>query len=230
MSTSWIAEEPNPLHNVPANDNLKQPAATRLTAKIISYIFHPVFIPIYIIWFLLYAHPYLFAGFSSWNKTLVMIQAFVMFTFFPVITVLLLKGLKFINSFHLDTQKDRIIPLIACGVWYFWVWYVWRNLPDYPKPAIQLALAIWIAASLGLLANIIMKISLHTMSVGIMVAFMLILGFTQSINLGIYIAIALAIAGLVSTARLLVSDHTQKEIYGGLFLGIFCQLIAFWTT
>ena len=205
-----------------------QSAAIKLFAKIISYIFHPVFVPVYIVWFLVYVHPYLFVGFIGLEKTKVMIQAFVMFTFFPVITVLLLKALKFINTFHLSSQKDRIIPLVACGVWYFWIWYVWRNLPDYPKPPVQLALAIWISASLGLMANIIMKVSLHAISMGVMVAFILLLAFSQELNFGVYISIALLVTGLVCSARFIVSDHTPKEVYGGLVVGIVSMVIANW--
>ena len=229
MSTRLLVDGQNQLHEVRKTGFPQQPAGIRAAAKIISYIFHPVFVPVYIVWFLLFIHPWLFAGFTNRDKILVMLQAFVMFTFFPVVTVLLLKALKFINSFHLVAQKDRIIPLVACGVWYFWIWYVWRNLPEYPKPAIQFALAIWISASLGLMANIIMKVSLHAISMGVLISFILLLGLSQELNFGIYISAAILITGLVCTSRFIISDHTQKEVYGGLSAGIISMLIAYWT-
>ena len=228
MSTRLTLEGENKLQEIRKMEFHQQPAALRLVAKIISYLFHPVFIPVYVVWFLVFIHPWLFAGFTYRDKILVMAQALVMFTFFPVVTVLLLKALKFINSFHLTTQKDRIIPLVACGVWYFWIWYVWRNLPEYPKPAIQFALAIWISASLGLMANIIMKVSLHAISMGVMLSFILLLAFSQGLSFGIYLSAVLFITGLVCTSRFLISDHTQKEVYGGLSVGIISMLIANW--
>ena len=175
MGTRLIVDEQNELLEVRKRDFPEFPSAIRMMAMILSTIFHPVFMPLFTVWFLVYVHPYFFAGFSPFDKTKVMIQAFVMFTFFPVVTVLLLKTLKFIGSFQLRTQRDRIIPLVACGVWYFWIWYVWRNLPDYPKPAVQFTLAIWISVSLGLMANIIMKISLHAIAAGVAVTFMILL-------------------------------------------------------
>lgn len=226
MSTRLLVDRQNQLHEIRDTEFPKQPATIRIGAKIISYIFHPVFVPVYIVGFLLYIHPWLFAGFTGRDKFLVLVQAFVMFTFFPVVTVLLLKALKFISSFHLATQKDRIIPLVACGVWYFWIWYVWRNLPEYPKPAIQLALAIWISVSLGLMANIIMKISLHAISMGVMLSFILLLAFSQELSFGVYISAALFITGLVCSSRFIVSDHFPKEIYTGLATGIASMLIA----
>jgi len=228
MTTRLTVDSDNQLHELRENTLSKQHIAIRLAAKMVSFLFHPVFVPVYIVVFLLYVHPYLFAGFSEWDKSLVLIQAFVMFTFFPFVTVLLLKALKFINTIYLHTQKDRIIPFVACGIWYFWIWYVWHNLPDYPREAIVLALAIFIASSIGLIANIYMKVSMHTISIGVMVSFILQLAFNQSINFGIYISFAVLIAGLVCTARLIVSDHTPREVYSGLMIGIFSQLIANW--
>jgi hypothetical protein len=226
MSTDFIVDERNQLKDIRNTDLPLQPAAVRIAAKIISYIFHPVFVPLYIVLFMVYIHPWIFAGFSDMDKTRTVMMAALMFTFFPIVTVLLLKALKFINTFHLNTQKDRIIPLVACGIWYFWIWYVWRNLPEYPKPAVQLALAIWISASLGLMANIIMKVSLHAISMGVMLTFILLLAFSQQLHFGIYISISLLIAGAVCTSRFIVSDHFPKEIYGGLFVGIISMLAA----
>jgi hypothetical protein len=226
MNTDFIVDRKNQLQKTRNADFPPQPAAVRLAAKIISYIFHPVFVPLYIVLFMVYVHPWIFAGFSDLDKTRTVIMAFVMYTFFPVVTVLLLKALKFITSFHLTTQRDRIIPLIACGVWYWWIWNVWKNLPDYPQEAIRFTMAIWISVSLALMANIIMKVSLHAISMGVMLTFILLLAFTQPLNFGIYISVTLLVAGVVCTSRFIVSDHFPKEIYGGLFVGIISMLAA----
>jgi|SRR5436189_2899394 len=225
MSVRLAVNSENQLQEINEMNFAKQPPALKWAAKIISFIFHPVFVPIYVISFMVYIDPYIFAGFSIWNKSIALIQAFVMFTFFPVVTVLLLKALKFVNTIYLETQKDRIIPYIACGVWYFWVWYVWHNLPEYPAPAIKFAMAIFLASSLGLMANIYMKVSMHAISMGVMLTCVITLGIAGA-GFGIYIAIALIIAGLVCTARLIASNHTQKEIYVGLIIGIISQLIG----
>lgn len=226
MNTRLVVDKQEGLKEFRQEGLTPQPAGLKMVAKFFSYLFHPVFVPVLVVWFMLYKHPYLFAGFSSPDKIKVLIQAFVMFTFFPVVTVLLLKALKFISSFQLTNQKDRIIPLVACGIWYFWIWYVWRNLPDYPKPAIQLTLAIWISASVALMANIIMKVSLHAISVGVMLAFIILLALSQQLNLGVYISMALLITGIVCTSRFIVSDHSPAEIYGGLALGAASMIIA----
>lgn len=226
MSTQMMVDDKNQLQEVRVPVFPKQPAPVRFLAELFSYIFHPVFVPVYLVVFMVFVHPYLFAGFSSFDKLRTVIMAFVMYTFFPVVTVLLLKALKFVQTFRLHSQKDRIIPLVACGVWYFWIWYVWRNLPDYPAEAVQLTLAVWISASLGLLVNIIMKVSLHAIAIGVMLAFLFLLAFSQDLNFGIYLSAAILIAGIVCTSRFIVSDHTPQEIYGGLAVGIASMLVA----
>jgi hypothetical protein len=211
---------------------LPQPKAVRVGATVLSYVFHPLFIPVYISWFLVNYHPHLFASFTPTEKIITVIRFFIMYSFFPLVTVLLAKGLGFVQSVYLKTRKDRIIPYVACGIYYFWMWYTLRNDRDQldaPREVVMLAMAIWIASSLGLLANIIMKVSMHAISLGVMLTFMMLLALTQGIGFGIYISIALLITGLVCTARFIVSDHTQIEVYGGLAVGILSQLIANWT-
>ncbi|NOT51341.1 MAG: hypothetical protein HOP10_08710 [Chitinophagaceae bacterium] len=232
MSTGFIINEKNRLEETSQHDLPQQPAAIRFIAKIISYIFHPVFVPVYITLFMLYLHPYLFVELPAWSKTggldktKVLMMSILMFSFFPVVTVLLLKALDFIRSIQLSAQKDRIIPLVACGIYYFWIWYTWRNQHNFPEVAVKLALSVWISVSLALLANIIMKISLHAISIGVMLAFIFLLAYSEPLNYGIYIAVALLIAGLVCTSRFIVSDHSSKEVYGGLALGIISMLVA----
>ena len=138
------------------------------------------------------------------------------------------RGLGFLDSIYLRTQKERIIPYIACGVYYFFMWYVLRNQPQFTREVVILSMAIWIASSLGLIANIYMKISMHAMSVGVMATFILLLAAGRGSGFGLFVSIALLITGLVCTARFIVSDHTQKEVYIGLLVGVVSQLIAYW--
>lgn len=226
MNTRLVVDKEDGLKEASDGGRIHYPKGIRLSANLLSYIFHPVFVPVYIVAFIVFIHPYIFAGFSPFDKSRTLIMALMMYSFFPLVTVGLLKALKFIETVHLHNQKDRIIPLVACGVWYFWIWYVWRNLPDYPALAVQLSLAIWISVSLALLANIIMKVSLHAISMGVMLLFFIFLGFDQTFNVGTYISVAFIITGLVCTSRFIVSDHSNQEVYGGLAVGILAMFIA----
>lgn len=205
-----------------------QSKVLQLFAKVISYIFHPLFVPVYIIWFLISFRSGVFAGFSAFEKMLALLRFVIMYSFFPLVTILLAKGLGFINSIFLKTQKDRIIPYIVCNIYYFWMAYVLRNQPQFSGPIVQLAMAIFIASSIGLILNTFMKVSMHAISIGVMLMFMSILAATLAVNFTLYLSIAVLIGGVVCTSRLLVSDHTSKEVYAGLLLGAVSQLLAIW--
>ncbi len=200
--------------------------AVRMAAKVISFVFHPLFIPVYVSWFLIYINP-IFPAFTAWDKTILLIRFVVMYTVFPLATILLAKGLGFVQSIYLKTQKDRIIPYVACGLYYFWMWYTLRNQPQFPKEVVLFTLAIFLASSGGIIVNSYMKVSMHALAVGVMVTFIILMAFLSPASFGFYIAIALLVTGMVCTARLVNFDHHPLEIYAGLFVGVLAQLIAY---
>lgn len=199
--------------------------AIRVAARFISFVFHPLFIPVYISWFLIFMNP-LFPAINAGDKWILLLRFVVMYTVFPLVTVLLAKALGFVSSVYLKTQKDRIIPYIVCGIYYFWMWYVLKSQPEFPRYFVMLSLAIFIASFLGLIVNSFMKVSMHTISAGVMITFILALAFLTDVNYGFYIGIAFLLAGAISTARLINNDHYPVEVYAGLVLGIVAQLAA----
>ncbi|MBS1654105.1 MAG: hypothetical protein JSU05_04600, partial [Bacteroidetes bacterium] len=108
-----IVDADNELKEIETSGPPVQPVPIQVTAKVISYLFHPMFIPVYVTWFLVYIQPYLFSGFDEWTKKIAVIQAAVMYILFPLATVLLLRGLGFIKSIQLKSQTERIIPYVA---------------------------------------------------------------------------------------------------------------------
>lgn len=208
-------------------DNVTFPLGFRLAARLISLVFHPLFIPVYLSAFLIYINP-IFPSFDASEKLILLIRFIVMYTVFPLATILLAKALGFVQTIYLKTQRDRIIPYVACGLYYFWMWYVLHNQPQFGNEVVLLALAIFLASSGGLLANSYLKVSMHAISVGVMITYMILLGFILGVSLGFFISITLLVAGAVCTARLLNSDHHPVEVYLGLAIGIVAQVIAYW--
>jgi hypothetical protein len=197
----------------------------RIAAKIISYLFHPLFVPLYVGLFFVYELR-LFNDRTDWQNKIILIQFFVYYTFFPLMTTVLSKALGFIQSVYLKTQKDRILPYIVCEIFYFWAWYVFRNI-HFPKEVVMFALGVFLGCSLGLILNSYMKISMHTIALGVVCAFFLLAGMFSTASYGFYIAMAFLIAGVTATSRLIDSNHTQKEIYFGFFAGTLAEVIAY---
>lgn len=128
--------------------------------------------------------------------------------------------------FYLHTQKDRIIPYIACGIFFFWVYLVFRNQPEIPGILTSFCFAVFLSSSGALLANIYFKISMHAIGMGGLLGLMIVLLINNSMLMSVPLSIALLLTGLVCTSRLIVSNHTNKEIYAGLLMGLLSQFIA----
>ena len=126
--------------------NIAFPAVVRIAAKIISYLFHPLFVPLYVGIFFIY-EARVFNDRTDWQQKIIFIQFFIYYTFFPLMTTLLSKALGFVQSVYLKTQKDRILPYIVCEIFYFWAWYVFRNI-HFPKEVVMFALGVFLACSL----------------------------------------------------------------------------------
>jgi len=62
---------------------------------------------------------------------------------------------------------------------------------------------------------------------GLMAAMFLINQFYQA-GLTLPISITVLLTGIVCSSRLLVSNHTQLEIYSGLAVGVLCQFLGYW--
>ena len=206
---------------------VKESKIVRFFAHLFSFVFHPLFIPFYVVAFLVYYHPSYFSGFSI-NTKFELLRATALNTiFFPAFAILLMKGLGFIKSVFLHTQQDRIGPYLANMIFYFWLARVFFNFQPELSPVLaSFMTGVFLTTVVGLLSNIYYKISMHAMGCGSLIGVFLIIMNSNTMLMTWPLCIALLITGLICSSRLLISNHTQKEIYLGLLVGLVCQFAA----
>ncbi len=193
-------------------------------SHLFSILFHPLFIPFYVVAFLVYYHPSYFSGFSYNTKFVVLRFTAVNTILFPAFALLIMKGLGFIKSIFLHTQQDRIGPYLANMIFYFWAARVFFKFQPEIAPVLAVFMTgVFLTTALALIANIFYKISMHAIGCGGMVGIFIIIMNSNTMLMTWPLSIALLITGIVCTSRLIVSDHTQKEIYMGLVVGLVCQ-------
>ena len=196
-------------------------------AMFFSYVFHPILIPMYAMWFIVFVHPSYSSGFSAGQKAQVLFITALNLVFFPLLSVLLLKAVGFIDSIFLKTRRDRIIPYMACGIFFFWGYTIFSKQPDvYPVIISSFILGVFLASSGGLIANIYFKISMHAIGMGGLCGLFIIIANSNTMLMSWPLSLVILLSGIVCTARLLVSDHTQKDIYAGFFIGLLAQFAA----
>jgi hypothetical protein len=70
---------------------------------------------------------------------------------------------------------------------------------------------------------------MHAIGVGGLLGLMLVILFTNTSSpVTLPLVITLLIAGIVCTSRLIVSNHTQKDVYLGVLYGVLCQVVGAW--
>ena len=206
----------------------EQPPVLRIIAKLISYIFHPLFIPVYVFLWLIWRFPIHFDDISSVGFTFKTVSVFLNASFFPAFAVFLLWRLKFIDTIFLRTQKDRIIPYMITMIFYWWMWYLSRGFTDQPDALKFFYFGIFLNTVFGLIINNFIKISMHAMGAGALLMFIILtLGHYETF-LGADIIAATILTGFICTSRLLLNEHSTAEIYTGIFIGALCQLLGFW--
>jgi hypothetical protein len=203
-----------------------QPVVVRFFAHVISIVFHPLFIPLYVGWFLAFVHPSYFSGFSTSYRGRVLLMVMINAVAYPLITVLLLKALGFIESIYFQNQKDRILLYVSSMIFFFWAQYSLREQPEIPRILVAFMFGVFISSATALIANIYFKISMHAIGMGGLIGIGYVIMQQNTMLMTWPLSAALLIAGLVCTSRLIVSDHTPKDIYTGLLAGFVCQLVG----
>ena len=91
----------------------------KIAAKVISIIFHPLLVGVYMAYYVIYINPYYFQYSTPLNNLFQFMTVANNNFVVPTLVVLLLKGLGFNASIYLRTQNERIVPYMACIIFFF---------------------------------------------------------------------------------------------------------------
>ncbi|GAA4469719.1 hypothetical protein GCM10023093_29650 [Nemorincola caseinilytica] len=211
------------------NEQAVQPKATAMqtVANLISVIFHPVFMPLAMALVIYKLAPAGFAGMQPKQVVLLFASIGISTLFFPLFAIGLMKPLGFIGSFRMPAARDRIIPLLATMIFYFWISHVFNNLPAMPLALRVLLRGNFWGIILVFLANIFTKVSMHTAAAGGMIGILIVLLMTSPANMILPLFVGLIVAGIIGSARLALGAHQRGDVWLGYIIGIIAQLGAY---
>lgn len=199
----------------------------RLLSKLISYIFHPIFLPIAgTVSYFLVTPKYSTIELKSGN----ILPIFILTIIIPILSFFILKNIGVVNSVFLIKPKERRYPLIINLILLLMI--LLKVIPDnYTIELYFFFLGLIAATSTCLfLLFIRFKTSLHMMSMGSLLMFLIALSFHFERNIVVAISFMLFASGVVATARLYLKAHTRAELLIGFLVGVMSQLltIKFW--
>jgi hypothetical protein len=202
------------------------PRSWVMLAKAVSVLFHPLLVGIYMAWFLIFRSSGYFQYLEPRVRSISLATVVVNNFLFPLIVVLLLKGLGFIGSIYLRTQKERIVPYMASIIFFFWTWYVFYNKYESPQILRDTLQGIFYAAIMASTANIYFKISMHAIGMGGLVGMMVACLFTGSLFSPLPLALSILLSGIVLSSRMITGDHQRGDVLAGFLVGLLAQGLA----
>lgn len=188
----------------------------------ISFIFHPLLMPLLGVIFYFAKTPRFIP------EPIVKAKLFsvtILTIILPILLYYLLKTLKKVNSFYLETTHERVLPLVInCGIISL---ILTRVLPENEIPELHFFFVGILSSTIAclILALLKFKASIHMIASAGFFMFAVAIGIHFQININGTIALMCVILGAIATSRLHLKAHTPVELVIGFGVGILPQLI-----
>lgn len=190
--------------------------------KSISFIFHPLVIPLLGVIFYFSKSPRYIPLQIIQAK---LVSLFILTIVLPILLYFLLKTLGKVNSIYLETTKERLFPLIVNCLVVFIILH--RILTANQILELYYFFVGILISTLACLFLVLLKFkaSIHMISMAGLFMFFIALSIQFSININGTLAIMSIITGAIATSRLHLKAHTGIELIIGFFIGFIPQLI-----
>jgi len=191
----------------------------------VSYVFHPLFIPLMGTLIYLAISP---IHYSEAQVLYLCLQVNLLTIFIPLAIYYWLKTMGKADSVMLQKVAQRRIPLfISCILLYL---LTFKSITQAALPELHFFLLG------GLLSNILtflylfmkVKASIHQMGIAALSCFVMGLSTHYQVDLTYGIAVLLLLNGLVASSRLAMQAHTYTELAIGFGIGALPQLALWW--
>lgn len=184
--------------------------------KLISTLFHPIMIPTIgtLVYFMLIP-----INFETTQKLSVLAVIFTCTYFIPLLVIVLFKKLKLISSFDSPKTKERKLPILLMTILFYTMASFFYKIPTIRDLGILFYATTGTLILAFLITSFKFKMSIHMMSLGLMVGFFMMMNKAYSHQFLTITIISFIIAGLVANARIGLKAHQPNEVYVGFFVG-----------
>lgn len=192
-------------------------------ANVISYLFHPVYMPTAAMLIVLNAGIYI--QFPFLLKLYFTLVTFVFTCLFPLLSIFLLRYMKLVSSVHMPHRQERRLPLIMASVFFFTAYFLLHS-----QELSQLMDTVMLAAVFTmiclLMVNFLYKLSIHMAALGSLTALLTVFSLIPGNALELYLVGSIAASGLVGFARLALKAHSAGEVICGYAVGFTSQYLV----
>ena len=191
--------------------------------KSISFIFHPLFMPLIGVVFYFSKSPRHLPQELIFNK---LIALSILTIALPILVFFLLKTLGKAQSIYLKDVKERSLPLaINCGIL---IIILFRIFPNHQIIELHFFFVAILMSTITcfILALLKFRARLHMTAITGIFTFFLMIAIEYSININGTIALMFIITGAIASSRIHLKAHSNLELIVGCFIGIIPQIIV----
>ena len=188
-----------------------------LAARVLSMVFTPFYLSLVGL-IALFTFSYL--SLMPWAYKLTVLALVYMFTILvPTLLIHFYRNYHGWTLIELGKKERRVVPYLLSIVSYFVCYYVMHrfNIPHFMSNILMAALVIQILCAL---INVWWKISTHTAAIGgvtgALQAFAVIFGLNP---IG-WLCVVIILAGMVGTSRMILRQHSLRQVCYGFLLGL----------
>lgn len=186
--------------------------------KLISTIFHPLFMPLFGLILVFNSSTYLNSSVPDNIQWITIFTVFIFTCLLPLLNVLYLKRKGMVESIYLKTKNERRLPY-AITIIYYIILYTFLKELQLPPVLYLIILGSTLASILAFIINFKWKISAHMIGVGGLVGMILGMSERLTLDLNMLLIFLFLIAGAVGFSRLKLKAHSSAQIYTGFIVG-----------
>ncbi|MEP3207865.1 MAG: hypothetical protein ABJN95_01670 [Maribacter sp.] len=199
----------------------------KLFLKVITYLFHPLFIPIAgTLAYFMITPRYTPNEFQSGN----ILPIFILTVIIPIIAFLILKNVGVIAAVFMPNIAERKY-LLYIGISLL-LMVVYKVIPNNYAIELHFYFVGLIGATFASIVLLFFnfKSSIHLMGMGSLFMYLVCLSVHFEINITIALSLVILATGLVATSRLYLQSHGRAALLVGFLLGVISQLLTvkFW--
>lgn len=193
------------------------------TAKVLSVLFTPFYLPILGL-LILFIFSYL--SLLPLTYKLFLLLMFYLFTvFLPTALIRFYWRYQGWTLIELGSRERRAIPYVISIFSYLLCYYIMAatHVPHFMGSILIAALVIQVACAI---INLFIKISTHTAAIGGVTGALLAFSVIFSFNPVWWLCIVLLLAGMVGTSRMILRQHSLRQVVLGYLAGVACSFVS----
>jgi len=187
--------------------------------QVISWVLHPLWVPVYLFAVLLAFDPYLqMQRPIAWYFAVVLCVSVLA----SALSILMMRRSKSISDLEVSVRKERFAPFMVVLLYQGLALWTVQGVPAYIPPGwfalLQAQLAV---LAVAVLINLRFKASMHMMGTTGALGALTFFNRAHILGLDAWLPVLVLLCGAVAWARIRMGVHSVKEVLVGSLLGYF---------